>query len=67
MSILIWKIVEAEYLRYVFRAGDVPDLTADPTLAKKILGFEAKQDLDAMCRDLWNWQTKNPNGYADAE
>ncbi|KAG8843822.1 UDP-glucose-4-epimerase [Serendipita sp. 411] len=45
------------------RAGDVPDLTADPALAKKILGFEAKQDLETMCRDLWNWQTKNPNGY----
>lgn len=48
------------------RAGDVPDLTADPTLAQKILGFQAKQDLETMCRDLWNWQTKNPNGYADA-
>lgn len=46
-----------------FRAGDVPDLTADPSLAKKILGFNAKQDLDTMCKDLWNWQTKNPNGY----
>jgi UDP-glucose 4-epimerase len=67
MDILTKKIVKTECLRYGFRAGDVPDLTADPTLAKKILGFEAKQDLDAMCRDLWNWQTKNPNGYADAE
>jgi len=47
----------------LYRPGDVPDLTADPTLAKKILGFEAKHDLEAMCRDLWNWQTKNPNGY----
>lgn len=49
----------------VNRAGDVPDLTADPTLARQILGFEAKQDLETMCRDLWNWQKMNPNGYAD--
>lgn len=45
------------------RRGDVPDLTADPTLAKKELGFKALQDLETMCRDLWNWQVKNPDGY----
>ncbi|KAF8433465.1 UDP-glucose 4-epimerase [Boletus edulis BED1] len=46
------------------RRGDVPDLTADPTLAEKELGFKAPQTLEVMCRDLWNWQTKNPEGYA---
>ncbi|KAI0297619.1 UDP-glucose 4-epimerase [Multifurca ochricompacta] len=46
------------------RRGDVPDLTADPTLAEKELGFRAKADLTTMCRDLWNWQTRNPNGYS---
>ncbi|THH31939.1 hypothetical protein EUX98_g2248 [Antrodiella citrinella] len=45
------------------RRGDVPDLTADPALAEKELGFHADQDLETMCRDLWNWQSKNPNGY----
>lgn len=45
------------------RRGDVPDLTADPALAEKELGFKAPQDLETMCRDLWNWQTKNPKGY----
>ena len=35
------------------RMGDVPDLTADPTLAERELGFLAKEDLDSMCRDLW--------------
>ncbi|KAF8559888.1 UDP-glucose 4-epimerase [Imleria badia] len=48
------------------RRGDVPDLTADPTLAEKELGFKAPQTLEVMCRDLWNWQTKNPQGYATA-
>ncbi|KAF9446133.1 UDP-glucose 4-epimerase [Macrolepiota fuliginosa MF-IS2] len=45
------------------RRGDVPDLTADPSLAEKELGFKANQDLDTMCRDLWNWQSRNPLGY----
>ncbi|TBU42542.1 UDP-glucose 4-epimerase [Dichomitus squalens] len=45
------------------RRGDVPDLTADPALAEKQLGFKAEKDLKTMCRDLWNWQTKNPKGY----
>jgi UDP-glucose 4-epimerase len=49
----------------LYRPGDVPDLTADPTLAEQELGFKAPQDLETMCRDLWNWQTMNPNGYAD--
>ncbi|KAF8511273.1 UDP-glucose 4-epimerase [Hysterangium stoloniferum] len=45
------------------RLGDVPDLTADPSLAERELGFNAPQTLEVMCRDLWNWQTKNPEGY----
>jgi len=45
------------------RRGDVPDLTADPSLAEKELGFKATNDLETMCRDLWNWQSKNPQGY----
>ncbi|KAJ3478086.1 hypothetical protein NLI96_g10011 [Meripilus lineatus] len=47
------------------RKGDVPDLTADPSLAEKELGFNAPQDLETMCRDLWNWQIKHPHGYED--
>ena len=30
--------------------GDVPDLTADPSLAEKELGFKAKRNLEEMCR-----------------
>ena len=41
-------------------------MTADPALAEKQLGFKAEQDLETMCRDLWNWQTKNPKGYDSA-
>jgi len=45
------------------RAGDVPWLIADPTLAEKELGFKATKNLEEMCSDLWNWQTKFPDGY----
>lgn len=44
------------------RDGDVPDLTADPTLAQQELGFVAKKGLEEACRDLWKWQTGNPSG-----
>lgn len=45
------------------RPGDVAACYADATKAKELLGWEAKLDLAAMCRDNWNWQSKNPNGY----
>ncbi|KAJ3859083.1 UDP-glucose 4-epimerase [Lentinula novae-zelandiae] len=45
------------------RRGDVPELIADPALARAELGFDAPRDLETMCRDLWNWQEKNPTGY----
>lgn len=44
------------------RDGDVPDLTADPALAQQELGFLARRGLEEACRDLWKWQTGNPNG-----
>lgn len=45
------------------RAGDVASCYADPELASNDLGWEAKKGLDAMCRDSWNWQSNNPDGY----
>lgn len=45
------------------RPGDVASCYADPTKAREELGFVTKHNLDDMCRDLWNWQTKNPNGF----
>jgi UDP-glucose 4-epimerase len=51
-----YKIVER-------RDGDIAKNYADPTYAKEILGWEAKRDLEEMCRDSWRWQSQNPNGY----
>ena len=45
------------------RAGDLPVCYADATKAKKVLGWEAKRTLADMCRDSWNWQKNNPDGY----
>ncbi|NBK99008.1 MAG: UDP-glucose 4-epimerase GalE [Erysipelotrichia bacterium] len=45
------------------RAGDIAEFYSDPTLAKKILCWEAKRNLDSMCTDMWNFQVKNPKGY----
>ena len=46
------------------RPGDVAACYADPTLARELLGWQARRDLDAMCRDSWRWQHHNPQGFA---
>ena len=45
------------------RPGDVAACFADPRKARELLGWEAKKTLEDMCRDAWNWQRNNPNGY----
>jgi UDP-glucose 4-epimerase len=45
------------------RAGDLATVYADPKKAKDVLGWQAKRGLAEMCRDSWNWQKNNPNGY----
>ncbi|GJJ73995.1 UDP-glucose 4-epimerase [Entomortierella parvispora] len=45
------------------RAGDVPILEADCTLANTELSWKAEKTLDQMCEDLWRWQSQNPKGY----
>ena len=38
------------------RPGDIAACYADPALATKLLGWQAKRGIDAMCRDAWRWQ-----------
>lgn len=45
------------------RPGDIAECYADATKAEQELGWKAKLDLDQMCRDSWNWQSKNPEGF----
>lgn len=47
------------------RPGDIATCYADPTRAKKELGWEAVRDLNKMCEDSWRWQKNNPEGYAE--
>lgn len=44
------------------RAGDIATCYANAAKAKELLGWEATRDLDQMCRDAWNFASKNPNG-----
>lgn len=45
------------------RPGDIAECYANPEKAERELKFKAKYTLSDMCRDAWNWQSKNPNGY----
>ncbi len=47
------------------RPGDIAECYADSTKAKEMLGWTAQYGLNDMCRDSWNWQKNNPNGYND--
>ena len=46
------------------RPGDVTSCYADVSMASSELGWKARFDIDAMCRDVWRWQSANPQGYA---
>ncbi len=46
------------------RAGDIATCYCNPAKAKAELGWEAKYGIEEMCRDSWNWQKNNPDGYA---
>lgn len=45
------------------RPGDIAISYADPSKANRELGWKAERDIEQMCRDSYNWQIKNPNGY----
>jgi UDP-glucose 4-epimerase len=45
------------------RSGDIAECYANAEKAEKVLGWKAEKNLDDMCRDSWNWQSHNKNGY----
>ena len=47
------------------RPGDIDECYADPSYAEQILGFKTTKTLEDMCRDAYNWQVKNPEGYGE--
>lgn len=55
--------VKIPYVIEERRPGDIAVCYSDPGKAKRELGWKAELDIYDMCRDSWNWQKKNPEGY----
>ncbi|HFI0332229.1 TPA: UDP-glucose 4-epimerase GalE [Streptococcus suis] len=45
------------------RPGDVATCYANADKALAELIWKTEKTIEDMCRDTWNWQSKNPNGY----
>ena len=45
------------------RLGDIAECYCNPQKAEEKLGWKAEYDIEDMCRNSWNWQKNNPNGY----
>ncbi len=45
------------------RAGDLAECYANADKAYNVLGWKTQLTLEDMCRDSWNWQKNNPDGY----
>ncbi len=45
------------------RPGDAATCFADASKANSELGWKTEKNLEEMCRDAWNWQVNNPEGY----
>ena len=57
--------VKIPYVIEERRPGDIAVCYSDPGKAKRELGWKAELDIYDMCRDSWNWQKKNPEGYGE--
>ena len=57
--------VKIPYVMDPRRPGDIAACYADPAKAERVLGWHAEKSIEDMCRDSWNWQRNNPNGYQD--
>lgn len=45
------------------RTGDIAICYSNPSKAWAELGWKAQYGIEEMCRDSWNWQKNNPEGY----
>ena len=55
--------IKVPYVIKPRRPGDIATCYCDPSKANKELGWKAQYGIEDMCRDSWNWQKNNPNGY----
>ena len=51
------------YKIYDRRPGDIAEFYADASKAEREMGWKATRTIEDMCRDAWNWQRQNPQGY----
>ncbi|CAI8619588.1 unnamed protein product [Vicia faba] len=49
------------------RPGDAETVYGSTSKAEKELNWKAKYGIDDMCRDQWNWASKNPYGYGESK
>lgn len=49
------------------RPGDIACCYCDPSKAEEELGWKAELGIYEMCRDSYNWQSKNPDGYGQTD
>ena len=64
--IRIFETVNNVKINYEFtsrRKGDHAVVIADNSLAKNLLDWYPKRNIEDMCKDGWNWQFKNPDGF----
>lgn len=54
---------EIKYVVGDRRPGDIAVCYADADRAKAEMDWVAERNLEEMCRDLWKWQSDNPDGY----
>ena len=54
---------ELPYVIKPRRGGDIAANWCDASKAERLMGWKAQYDIDDMCRDSWNWQSHNPNGF----
>ena len=45
------------------RGGDIAENFGDASKAEREMGWKAQYNIDDMCRDSWNWQSHNPDGF----
>ena len=57
--------VEVPYQMAPRRAGDLASFYANADKALAELHWKTEKTIEDMCRDTWNWQSKNPNGYQE--
>ncbi|MEG2275695.1 MAG: UDP-glucose 4-epimerase GalE [Clostridia bacterium] len=55
--------VPVKYEIVARRPGDIATCYADASLAKKELNWSAELSISDMCKDAWNFQKNNPQGY----